>query len=81
MTLMKLKDFAQKESSPQLFYQVWQDYKGAPMGANLQLIFYKNRSGNVLVKILHNEKEQLLELNSLNAPYYEWEKLKDFWSL
>ena len=33
-----------------------------PMGANVQVIFYKNAAGQVIVKILHNEKEILIPI-------------------
>lgn len=79
MALMQVEQFAQKEECPQLYYQAWQDYKGAPMAANLQLIFYKSKSGDVLVKFLHNETEQLLTLKSETAPYYRWNDVKAFW--
>lgn len=47
-----------------------------PMGANLQLIFYRNTAGHVLVKFMHNEREVCLPLASPNAPYYDWETVK-----
>ena len=54
-----------------------------PMGANLQIIFYRNAQGNVIVKFLHNEKE--LRYNEIDcyenkpafeSPYYGWEDIK-----
>lgn len=54
-----------------------------PMGANLQIIFYRNAQGNVIVKFLHNEKE--LRYNEIDCyenkpafepPYYDWEDIK-----
>ncbi len=49
-----------------------------PFAANLQMIFYKNKSGNVLVKFLVNEKETLLRgLKPETGPYYKWETVKN----
>ena len=54
-----------------------------PMGANLQIIFYRNAHGHVIVKFLHNEKE--LRYNEIDcyenkpafeSPYYDWEDIK-----
>ena len=54
-----------------------------PMGANLQIIFYRNAQGHVIVKFLHNEKE--LRYNEIDcyenkpafeSPYYDWEDIK-----
>jgi len=47
-----------------------------PMAANLQMVFYKNDKGSVLVKFLHNEREVRLPIPSKYAPYYEWEEVK-----
>lgn len=45
---------------------------------NIQMIFYKNRQGDVLVKFLHNEKETLLRgLEPVEGPYYRWQTVKD----
>lgn len=46
-----------------------------PLAANLQMVFYRNRKGTVLVKILVNEKESTL--SSLpGGPYYKWEDVR-----
>ena len=60
-------------------YKVWADFKVMPMAANIQLIFYRNASGNVLVKILHNEREVTLpELKNNGSPYYEWKDVRQY---
>ena len=47
--------------------------------SNLQMIFYKNRKGEVLVKFLANEQETLVpEINSFSGPYYRWEDVKRY---
>ena len=49
-----------------------------PFAVNLQIIFYKNKAGEVLVKFLHNEKETLLRgLEPVSGPYYNWQTVKD----
>ena len=51
-----------------------------PMAANLQMIFYKNAQGRVLVQLLHNEYpatiSNLSPLTSDLLPLYYWEDLK-----
>ena len=51
-----------------------------PMAANLQMIFYKNAQGRVLVQLLHNEHpatiSNLSPLTSYLLPLYYWEDLK-----
>lgn len=48
------------------------------MGANLQLIFYRNKKNDILVKFLLNESEVELPLKSKTVPYYSWKELKTF---
>ena len=48
-----------------------------PFAANLQIIFYRNKSGETLVKFLVNEKETRLRgLAPVSGPYYKWETVK-----
>ena len=49
------------------------------MGSNIQFIFYQNRKGEVLVKILYNEKETSIPaLEASNGPFYRWEDLRKY---
>ena len=47
-----------------------------PMAANVQLIFYKNADGKVLVQLLHNERPLHLDMASAATGFYEWTELK-----
>lgn len=48
------------------------------LGCNLQMVFYRNRDGHVLVKFLVNEKETLLRgLQPVQGPYYEWSVVRE----
>ena len=54
-----------------------------PMAANIQLIFYRNDAGNVIVKILHNESEttipDLTPIEYKNSGlFYSWPELKSY---
>ncbi len=55
------------------------DCRVSPMGANLQLIFYRDKKNNILVKFLLNECEVTLPLKSKMVPYYSWKGLKLSW--
>ncbi len=49
------------------------------MATNIQFIFYRNRAGEVLVKILYNEKETLLAgVPAYEGPYYRWSELRAY---
>lgn len=58
---------------------VWNSAKSICMASNLQMIFYKNRSGEILVKMLYNEKETVIpSLKTFSGPYYKWADLRSY---
>lgn len=55
----------------------WWCWKELSMGSNLQMIFYRNRAGRVLVKFLYQEEERpLRNMPAVSGPYYDWEAVK-----
>jgi hypothetical protein len=47
------------------------------MASNIQFIFYRSKkSDDVLVRILHNENDVTLPIESATAPFYKWEDVK-----
>ncbi len=55
------------------------DYKISPMCGNIQLIFFRNRKGDVLVKFLLNENEVGIPLETDRWPYYRWEDVRSYY--
>ena len=50
-----------------------------PMGSNLQMVFYRNKKGEVLVKFLYNEEETAVPaVPSINGVYYNWSVLRAY---
>ncbi|MCH5231587.1 MAG: histidine-type phosphatase [Muribaculaceae bacterium] len=64
----------------------WHDYLAIPMGANIQIVFYRPDNGKVsnpediLLKVLLNETEVELPLPSELAPYYKWTDFRAYYS-
>lgn len=55
------------------------DFENICVACNIQLIFLRNRKGNVLVKVLKNEQEcSVYGLEPYSGPYYEWAALKAY---
>ena len=55
----------------------WYSFFQIGMAANCQMIFYKNKKGEVLTKVLYNEKEVLIPgVEPVSGPYYRWSDLK-----
>lgn len=52
-------------------------WKYMSMATNIQMVFFRNAAGNVLAKILWNEKETRVRgLKPASGPYYAWSDLK-----
>ena len=49
-----------------------------PMAANLQIVLYRNSSGEVLVRSLINERDAYLPIECKTAPFYPWGDFKNF---
>lgn len=78
--LMALEGCDAVIDSPDNFYKGWCDWKVSPMAANIQLIFFRNpkQPDKTLVKILHNEKETRIPIETDIWPYYDWTDVKAF---
>lgn len=51
----------------------WSDPMNIPFASNFQMVFYRNRKGNVLVKFVYNGRERKLrDLTPVSGPYYDW---------
>ena len=55
------------------------DYKISPMCGNIQIVFFRNRKGEVLVKFLLNENEVGIPLETERWPYYRWEDVRRYY--
>ncbi len=61
--------------------RVWANYRIFPMASNVQLVFYRPKSGkgDVLVKALLNEEETTLPGEPVSGPYYKWSDLRAYY--
>ena len=59
----------------------WVNYRVFCMGCNVQLVFYRRHPGDrdVMVKVLLNENEARLPIQSKTAPYYRWSEVREFY--
>ena len=58
---------------------VWNSSVSICMGSNIQMVFYRNKAGDVIVKLLYNEKEtKIPALEPFCGPYYKWTELKAY---
>ena len=58
----------------------WQSYKIFPMACNVQMVYYRSAAGgDILVKVLLNEREATLPVKTDMAPYYRWKDVRDYY--
>ena len=77
LTLMGFEDYVQVD--PAEAWKIWRNHEKVCMASNIQIVFYKHRSKEILVKILRNEQEAVLPaLEPVIGPYYSWNNLKDY---
>lgn len=80
LALMDIDGMARKEVYPDRYWSAWQDYRVAPMGGNLQLIFFRaEEEDDPLVLILHNERPVSLPIEAASGSYYLWSDVRDHW--
>lgn len=86
LCLMKVNDCGWDPADLERVADKWVAYDIVHMGSNLQLIFFKNRKGTVLVRALLNEKEATLPVechkDSKGNEYpffYEWSKVEQYY--
>ncbi|MBP5740304.1 MAG: histidine-type phosphatase [Bacteroidales bacterium] len=68
LALLDVNGFGRATSSFEEGLEIFPSYN-IPMGASLQLVFYRNDSGDILVKVLQNEQEGTLPLEAVSGPY------------
>ena len=71
---MGIKGIAERMSATQCLD--WPGYLYSPFAGNLQIVFYKHRKNDVLVKFFINERETYL-ITLPGGPYYKWDDVKE----
>ena len=60
----------------------WRIHEVTPMGANFQMVFYRSKKNpEILVKILFNEREQILDtaaVTPVEGVYYRWSDIRSY---
>ncbi len=86
LCLMEINDCEWAPADLEKVADKWVAYDIVHMGSNLQLIFFKNRKGTVLVRALLNEEEATLPVScykdkdGVEYPYfYEWDKVEKYY--
>lgn len=77
---MELNDYNMEITDLETVADRWRNYTVFPMASNIQLVFYHNPAGDVLVKCLLNEEETTLPAGHVQGPYYNWNELRAYYN-
>ncbi len=66
--------FAEIERLP----EVWCDSRITSMAVNVQFIFYRNKKGDVLVRMLHSERDIRVPVKTDCYPFYKWSDFRQY---
>ena len=82
VALMQIENCNVAVDDPYEVYKVWSDFKVVPMAANVQIAFFRNEKGSaddILVKILHNEHEVHIPVQTDQFPFYKWSDVESYY--
>lgn len=54
LALLQIENFDVAVAGPAEVYKHWCDFKATPMASNVQIVFFENKAGDILVKFMHN---------------------------
>lgn len=80
LAFLNIEGMNKEEINPREVYKIWNTFQAAPMAANLQMVFFKNKKNDVLVKFLLNEKEVSIPIKTPQFPYYSWKSVESYLS-
>lgn len=75
MTLMDADGWNTTVSDPDRVKDVY-NFSRLPMASSIEWVLYRNRKGDTLIKVVMNDNEIQLPIQSFSGPYYRWEDFK-----
>lgn len=79
LALLQIENFDVAVAGPAEVYKHWCDFKATPMASNVQIVFFENKAGDILVKFMHNEKEAHVPVKTDLWPFYHWNDVKEYY--
>lgn len=79
LALLQIENFDVAVAGHAEVYKHWCDFKATPMASNVQIVFFENKAGDILVKFMHNEKEVHVPVKTDQWPFYHWNDVKEYY--
>lgn len=78
--LLELENAGYQTDEADHVADIWRNYHLMPMACNIQFIFFRKKaSDDILVKIMLNENEMTLPIESDIAPFYHWKDVESYY--
>jgi len=77
LCLLNIDNFGDLPSGPDQAFKTIRAWR-IPMACTMLFVFYQNKQGHTLVKILLDGKETSLPLKAVEGPYYDWNELQAY---
>lgn len=74
LTALEADSWAELVDDRSKVKDVWQNWN-IPESANLQLVFYRNADGDILVKAMLNERDCHLPFEAVDGVFYRWNEM------
>ena len=79
LAFMDINGLGRTAKNPEEAFEIFPFYK-VPMGASLQIVFFRKRSSQeILIKLMLNEEEAVLPFPAFNGPFYRWSDFKNYY--
>lgn len=78
MSLMGICEMDCTTTDYDTLHEHWNIYRVTPMAVNLQMMFYRDNDGDVIVRLLHCEREVTLPIPPYADGFYRWEEIKAY---
>ena len=79
LALLQIENFDVAVAGPAEVYKHWCDFKATPMASNVQIVFFENKAGDILVKFMHSENEVHVPVKTDQWPFYHWNDVKEYY--
>lgn len=77
--ILRLNDCYNAVEEPSEVYKSFSTFKISPMAGNMQMVFFRNKAGDVIVKFMLNERETSIPVETDCYPFYHWKDVKAFY--
>ncbi len=76
--LLGLKGCSTDITDPAKLPEGWADFEVSPMAANIQIVFFRNKKGDIIAKLMLNEHETSIPVETDIFPFYRWSDLRQY---